>query len=444
MAKNLAILVRPLIRPFSEFIHRETSGGVVLLISSALALVLANTDVGIARYFPAIWEHHLTLSIGGLTLEKSLLHWINDGLMALFFLVVGLEIKREVLEGELSNVRKAALPMVAALGGMLVPALLFTLLNSGSTTSNGWGIPMATDIAFALAVLLMLGNKVPLSLKVFLTALAIVDDLGAVVVIALFYTEDLQTMYLLWAGLVWGGMLALNYLGVRALSVYLALGVVLWYFTLQSGIHATIAGVLLAVAIPFRIRYSDEELVRMLEDRLGVIRQQVESKDIDPRCISEELEALHETVRSPAQHLEQQLHQLVSFVIVPLFAFCNTSLVIEPEVLQHLVTPLGMGVLLGLVVGKPLGITLFSYLAVRLGWAALPAGVRWSQLAGVGVLGGIGFTMSIFVTLLAFEANLELQAIAKVAILLASLIAGLLGYGLLQRQTRSGPVDIPY
>ena len=419
MAKTLAILVRPLIRPFTEFIHRETSGGIVLLISSALALVLANTDVGIARYFPAIWEHHLTLSIGGLRLEKSLLHWINDGLMALFFLVVGLEIKREVLEGELSSVRKAALPMVAALGGMLVPALLFSLLNSGSATSNGWGIPMATDIAFALAVLLMLGDKVPLSLKVFLTALAIVDDLGAVVVIALFYTEGLQT-------------------------VYLALGVVLWYFTLQSGIHATIAGVLLAVAIPFRIRYSDDELVHMLEDQLGVIRRQVESKDIDPRCISEELEALHEKVRSPAQHLEQQLHQLVSFVIVPLFAFCNTSLVIQPEVLQHLVTPLGLGVLLGLVVGKPLGIMLFSYLAVRLGWAALPEGVRWSQLAGVGILGGIGFTMSIFVTLLAFEADLELQAIAKVAILLASLVAGLLGYGLLQRKTRLGPLDVPH
>jgi NhaA family Na+:H+ antiporter len=334
--------------------------------------------------------------------------------------------------------------MVAALGGMLVPALLFTLLNSGSATSNGWGIPMATDIAFALAVLLMLGNKVPLSLKVFLTALAIVDDLGAVVVIALFYTEDLQTTYLLWAGLVWAGMLAFNYLGVRALSVYLALGVVLWYFTLQSGIHATIAGVLLAVAIPFRIRYSDDELVHMLEDQLGVIRRQVESKDIDPRCISEELEALHEKVRSPAQHLEQQLHQLVSFVIVPLFAFCNTSLVIQPEVLQHLVTPLGLGVLLGLVVGKPLGIMLFSYLAVRLGWAALPEGVRWSQLAGVGILGGIGFTMSIFVTLLAFEADLELQAIAKVAILLASLVAGLLGYGLLQRKTRLGPLDVPH
>ncbi len=434
MANTLVTLVRPLVRPFSEFIHRETSGGIVLLISSALALLLANTDVGIARYFPAIWEHHLTFSLGSLHLEKSLLHWINDGLMTLFFLVVGLEIKREILEGELSSVRKAALPMVAALGGMLVPALLFSLVNGGTETSHGWGIPMATDIAFALAVLLMLGDKVPLSLKVFLTALAIVDDLGAVVVIALFYTEELQTAYLLWAGLVWAGLLALNYLGVRALSVYLALGLVLWYFTLLSGIHATIAGVLLAVSIPYRIRYTDRELVGMLEDRLGIIKRQVESNEIDPRSISEELEALHEKVRSPAQHLEQQLHHLVSFVIVPLFAFCNTSLVIEKGVFSHLITPLGLGILLGLVDGKPLGIALFSFLAVRFGWASLPEGVSWQHIVGAGILGGVGFTMSIFITLLAFEGDPELQSISKVAVLLASLLSGLLGYSLLQRK----------
>jgi NhaA family Na+:H+ antiporter len=433
MTNVLKKIVQPIVKPFTDFVRREESSGVILLVVSALALVLANTDTGIARYFPAIWEHSLRFSIGDFALEKSLEHWINDGLMALFFLIVGLEIKREVLEGELSSVKKAALPMVSALGGMLVPALIFFVLNAGSPTAKGWGIPMATDIAFAMGVLAMLGHRVPLPLKVFLMALAIVDDLGAVVVIALFYTQQIQLTYLGLAAGVWVGLLLLNQLKVRALIIYLALGVVLWFFTLKSGVHATIAGVLLAIAIPFRTPYQPQQLVSLLEDRIRLFKEQIRLKAIHSRDISEELEAFQEKIGSPSQKLEQHLHGVVAFLIIPLFAFCNTSILIEPKMFAELGSVLGLGVILGLLLGKPLGICLFAWVSVRLGWADLPEGVNWRHLVGVGVLGGIGFTMSIFVTLLAFEGDPELQSLCKVAILVASLLSGSLGFVLLRR-----------
>ncbi len=434
MRTSLSKIVSPLIKPFAEFMKRETAGGIILLIVSIVSLILANANVGIAQHFPAIWENHFSVAVNHFQLTKSLSHWINDGLMALFFLIVGLEIKREVLEGELSTLKKAVLPMVSALGGMIVPALVYFIINLNSPTSMGWGIPMATDIAFALAVLLLLGDKVPLPLKVFLTALAIVDDLGAVVVIAIFYTSQIDFTYLLYAGLVWGVLLLLNKLGVKMLSVYLVIGVVLWYFTLKSGIHATIAGVLLAISIPFRIRYTHTQLVQMIDERLGMIKDNLSSSDMHPRIISEELEELNDKISSPAQKLEHQMHHTVAFLIIPLFAFCNTSLVIETTVFQQLLSPLGLGIIAGLVLGKPLGISFFAWVAVRLRWASLPEGVSWKQLIGVGILGGIGFTMSIFITLLAFENHPEFQSVAKVAILLASLTSGLLGYFLLQRK----------
>ena len=402
------------------------------MASAVLALALANTDVGVARYFPTIWEAHLRVAVGGLVLDHSLLHWINDGLMAVFFLIVGLEIKREVLEGELSSVRQAALPIVGALGGMLVPAMLFTLFNRGTPTAGGWGIPMATDIAFALAVLQLLGKRVPMGLKVFLTALAIVDDLGAVLVIAGFYTSELHLSALYWALGTWAALLALNGLGVRTLWAYLPLGVVLWYFMLESGIHATLAGVMLAVAIPFRISYSRPELLRRVDERLALLRHELHAADADPRTVSEELEYLYLRSSSPAQRLEQQLHWVVAFGIIPLFAFANTSLVIAPASVQGLLSPLGLGILAGLVVGKPLGIAGLSWLSVRLGWATLPPGVSWRQLWGAGVLGGIGFTMSIFITLLALGEASSGAEVAKLAILAASLTAGALGYALLR------------
>ncbi|TGD83373.1 Na+/H+ antiporter NhaA [Hymenobacter wooponensis] len=429
--------MRPLVRPFTEFFRREAAGGIVLLLSSVLALVLANFNWGVARYFPAIWEEHLRIGINNFALNKSLLHWINDGLMTIFFLIVGLEIKREVLEGELASLRKAALPIAGALGGMAVPALLFTLINQGQPTASGWGIPMATDIAFALAVLQLLGPRVPLPLKIFLTALAIVDDLGAVLVIAGFYTQDLHFTYLFMAFGTWAILWIINLLGVRSLWLYLPLGVLLWYFTLQSGVHATLAGVLLAVTIPFRIGHTRPELLHLVEHRLAFLQEEAHFDDTDPRTISEELEALAESISSPAQRLEQRLHGFVAFGIIPLFAFANTSLVIEPAVFGQLLSPLGLGVLAGLVIGKPLGIGLLAWVTIKLGWATLPLGVTWRHLWGAGVLAGIGFTMSIFITLLALGERSEGEAVAKTAILVASLLAGGMGYILL-RTTPSG------
>jgi NhaA family Na+:H+ antiporter len=386
------MVIQKLIRPFTHFFRLEAAAGIVLLLSAALALVLANADWGVARYFPAVWETHLRVPLPGLVLDKSLLHWINDGLMTVFFLVVGLEIKREVLHGELASWQQAALPIAGALGGMLVPALLFAVFNHGTPTAGGWGIPMATDIAFALAVLQLLGPRIPLGLKVFLTALAIVDDLGAVVVIAGFYTRELHLSFLYLALGTWGVLLGLNALGMRHLGWYLPLGAVLWYFMLQSGIHATLAGVLLALTIPARSSADDA------------------------------------ADTSPAQVLEQRLHGVVAFGVMPLFAFANTSLVIDASMQAQLASPLALGILAGLVVGKPLGIALLSWAAVRLGWAALPTGVAWPQLLGVACLGGIGFTMSLLITLLALGEHSAGENVAKLAILLASLAAGLLGY----------------
>ena len=433
------LLIRPLVRPFAEFFRREAAGGIVLLISAVLALLLANTNWGPARYFPALWDAHLRIAFNGLLLDHTLLQWINDGLMTVFFLIVGLEIKREVLDGELASVRQAVLPIAGALGGMLAPALLFAFFNHGTPTAGGWGIPMATDIAFALAVLQLLGPRVPLGLKVFLTALAIVDDLGAVLVIAGFYTKELHLHYLYLALGTWGILLVFNWLRIRSLWAYLPLGVVLWYFMLESGIHATLAGVLLAVAIPFRIPFSKTELLRRVDERLALLRQETHEPEADPRVISEELEDLHQRSSSPAQRLEQQLHTVVSFGIIPLFAFANTSLVIESASLRGLLSPLGLGVVVGLVVGKPLGIVFFSWLTVRLGWAALPPGVSWQRMWGAGILGGIGFTMSIFVTLLALGEHSPGTSVAKLAVLLASLLAGSAGYLVL----RSSPAQAP-
>lgn len=432
------LLIRPLVRPFAEFFRREAAGGIVLLISAVLALLLANTNWGPARYFPALWDAHLRIAFNGLLLDHTLLQWINDGLMTVFFLIVGLEIKREVLDGELASVRQAVLPIAGALGGMLAPALLFAFFNHGTPTAGGWGIPMATDIAFALAVLQLLGPRVPLGLKVFLTALAIVDDLGAVLVIAGFYTKELHLHYLYLALGTWGILLIFNWLRIRSLWAYLPLGVVLWYFMLESGIHATLAGVLLAVAIPFRIPFSKTELLRRVDERLALLRQETHEPEADPRVISEELEDLHQRSSSPAQRLEQQLHTVVSFGIIPLFAFANTSLVIESASLRGLLSPLGLGVVVGLVVGKPLGIVVFSWLTVRLGWAALPPGVSWQRMWGAGILGGIGFTMSIFVTLLALGEHSPGTSVAKLAVLLASLLAGSTGYLVL----RSSPAQV--
>jgi len=382
------------LKPFKEFLQSESIGGFILISCVIVSLVIANSSFG------APFENLLTTEIGfntsSIHLRYPILLWINDGLMAVFFLMVGLEIKRELVEGELSSFKKASLPIFAALGGVIAPATIFFLLNRNTETAAGWGIPMATDIAFAIAIVTMLGNKVPASLKIFLAALAIVDDLMAILVIAVFYSSDLHYVYLMYAFGIFGLLLVLNKLGVKSLAAYLLPGAFIWYFIHHSGVHATIAGVLTAFAIP----------------------------------------TTPDAKESPLEKLEHVLVNPVNFVIMPLFALANTNIRFESEMIGGLTTTLGMGIILGLVVGKPLGISILSFLAVKIGICAKPSHASWSQVIGVGMLGGIGFTMSVFIALLSFPGMQVILSEAKFSILVGSILSGALGYVVLTRLHR--------
>jgi Na+:H+ antiporter, NhaA family len=426
-------IVVHVLRPFQRFVHTESAGGVVLLLCAALALGWANSPWG-ESYFH-LWETRIGFRIAGRALDLSLHHWINDGLMAVFFFVVGLEIKREMLVGELSSARQAALPIAGALGGMLVPALIYAAINAGGPGSAGWGIPMATDIAFALGVLALLGPRVPVVLKVFLTALAIADDIGAVLVIALFYTSDLAWSALLAGGGILAALIGLNVLGVRRPGAYLALGVLLWLAFLQSGVHATVAGVVLAMTIPSRTRVHEEEFLAVARGAINEFDAACQPGEtvMTNRAQQEAIEALEyvsEGVQSPLFTMERKLHGAVAFFIMPLFALANAGVALG-GLLGALSLSVTSGVVLGLVVGKPLGITLFAWLAVRLGWATLPAQASWRALHGVSWLGGIGFTMSLFIAGLAFSDPSLLDS-AKLGILGASLVAGIAGWAMLK------------
>jgi NhaA family Na+:H+ antiporter len=371
--------------PFREFLRSGQLGGFILLFCVVLSLGIANSSWGPA--FEGLLEKEIGYQSGSLKLHYSAMQWINDGLMAIFFLLVGLEIKRERIEGELSTIKKATMPVFAALGGMIAPSIIYSTFNYGSPTLNGWGIPMATDIAFALAIISMLGNKVPASLKIFLAALAIVDDLGAILVIALFYSGSIHTSYLISAAGIVLLLAIFNYLGVKKLAFYLIPGIFLWYFIHHSGVHATIAGVLLAFCIPTN--------------------------------------PVKET--SPLEKLEHLLLKPVNFFIMPIFALANTNIRFEKSMIDGLASPLGLGIILGLVLGKPLGVLGFSWLSVKMGLSALPSKATWKHLFGLGLLAGIGFTMSIFIAMLSFD-NPEYQTAAKFCILFASALAGLSGY----------------
>jgi NhaA family Na+:H+ antiporter len=371
---------------YQKFIKNESKAGIFLIVCVLLSIIIANSSIG--NYFNELLNFKLGFELGGIDLNFSSLSWINDGLMAIFFLYVGLEIKREIIDGELKSIKQASLPIIAAIGGMLVPALLFSLVNMGTPTHKGWGIPMATDIAFAIGILSVLGNRVPNSLKVFLTALAIVDDLGAILVIAVFYTSDIHATFLLYAAGVFAFQMALNYFGVKKLIFYIIPGMVLWYFIHHSGIHATIAGVLTAIAIPANAE---------------------------------------KRKYSPLERLESLLSSPVSYIIMPLFALANTNIKFESEMMKGLTNPLGLGILAGLFIGKPLGITLASWIAIKFKVARKPRAASWKQLSGVGLLGGIGFTMSIFVSILSFASPL-FQLEAKFSILIASISAATAGY----------------
>ena len=434
-ARSPAPLAERMLRPFQRFTRTESAGGIVLLACTALALGWANSPW--ADSYHHLWETNITFGTSEFGLTLSLHHWINDGLMAVFFFLVGLEIKREMLVGELASPRQAALPIAGALGGMIVPAGIYALLNAGSEGAPGWGIPMATDIAFALGVVALLGPRVPLGLKVFLAALAIVDDIGAVLVIAFFYTASLSWAAL-GAGAIFLGALALcNAAGVRRPVVYALLGIGLWASFLASGIHATIAGVLLAMTIPSRTRIDEDEFLARARHILD---------DFESACSPEssvltnatqqhaihELESACEQAQTPLLRLEHGLHGIVAFGIMPLFALANAGVHFGGGLLAGLSWSISGGIALGLVLGKPIGITLFAWLATRLGVASLPDSATWRGLIGVSCLGGIGFTMSIFIAGLAFPDLPELLDSAKVGILAASLAAGLLGWLLLR------------
>jgi len=428
-----AHIVERALRPFQRFVRAEAAGGIVLIACAVIALGWANSPWS-ESYF-ALWETPVTIGAASFGLTETLHHWINDGLMAVFFFLVGLEIKRELLIGELASVKQAALPIAAAVGGMLVPAAIYALVNAGGVGMRGWGIPMATDIAFALGILALLGPRAPAALRVFLAALAIVDDLGAVLVIAFFYTATIAMPMLVLAGAVVLALSFLNRARVRHPVPYVLLGIVLWVALLKSGIHATVAGVLLALTIPARTRIDEDEFVRRARTSLDEFEQACGPGEtvMSNRAQQEAVHALErasDLVQSPLQKLEHHLHAVVAFVIVPLFALANAGVRVD-GLASGLSIPIVLGVTLGLVVGKPIGITFASWLAVRTGAAALPGGASWRLLHGVSWLGGIGFTMSLFIATLAFEGT-PLLSSAKIGILLGSIIAGAVGWILLR------------
>lgn len=423
-------MIRPIAKPIEEFIKLEQSSSIILMVCTILSLAIANS--AFSSDYLQFWDTRMSLIIGNFHLEKTVAHFIDDFLMAIFFLLVGLEIKREVLEGQLSTFKKAILPLICAIGGMAFPAIIFTIFNGSTEYSKGWGIPTATDIAFSMAVISLLGSRVPLALKVFLIALAIADDLGAVVVIAIFYTSNLDFSYLYMAAATLIILVGLNTAGIKSLVAYWIFGAFLWYFTLKSGIHATISGVLLAFCIPFRTEYTKKQLLEIIEDGVTVIKTSLVSFEVQPRDITEELEDIANKTSSPSQVLENQLHGFVAYLVMPIFALCNTGFLIEGNITEILSTPLSWGIMLGLIIGKPFGIFLTAFLAIKLKIATMPEDVTWTHILGAGMLAGIGFTMSIFITLLAFPDQLHVQSAGKFAILIASLISGILGFVVLR------------
>ena len=423
--------------PLREFISNSSMSGILLFCMALLAMIIMNSPWEHA--FHHFWETPIRLSIGQFVLDKTLHHWINDGLMAIFFFVVGLELKREMVAGEFSNPRNAILPIVAALGGMVVPALTYVLFNSGLPSMSGWGIPMATDIAFALGVLYLLGDKVPLSLKLFLTALAIADDLGAVLVIAIFYSTDIQVNMLLLGGVFFVIMLVANRLGVRHPLVYAILGIGgLWTCFLLSGVHATIAAVLAAFTIPVTVKVKDYEYSNEMERS---IKQFKDSDTNDLPIVTPEQLHIIEHIRdvsmkalTPLQQLEHAMHPVVLFLIMPIFALSNAGVHLGEGVSSLLLQPVTLGVFFGLLLGKVVGVVGSVWLIVRLGIAPFPEGMNTKNLWGLGFLTGIGFTMSLFVTGLAFTDD-SFVTMAKIGILSASLLAGIIGYVILRKTT---------
>jgi NhaA family Na+:H+ antiporter len=436
-----ALPIDRLLGPFRAFAGSNAAGGILLIAAAVIALAWANSPV--ASSYVSLWDTRMTVGIGDATLSMTLLHWINDGLMAVFFFVVGLEIKREVLVGELASVRRATLPIAAAVGGSVVPAIVFVLIVGSGLGARGWAIPMATDIAFALGVLALVGDRIPVGLRVFMAALAIVDDLLAVVIIAVFFTSDVSVIALAAAAGCLVLLVAANVLGIRRPVVYAVLGLLLWLAILESGVHATVAGVLLAMVIPSRARLDTADFAARARRVVDHIARRHDSDE--PPTIEEQhdalwdLETITERAQAPMLRFEHALLPWVAFVIVPIFALANAGVAVAGDLGSMLTEPVALGVAVGLVIGKQIGITTATLLVVRAGLAPLPTNVTMKHIYGAAWLGGIGFTMSLFISDLAFGGG-PVLALAKVGILVASIVAGVGGYAVLRFATRGSVV----
>jgi NhaA family Na+:H+ antiporter len=422
----------------NQFMHLETTASLLLFAFSILAVIWANSPFG--DTYTELWRYKFTVGFANTSfhLEKSLILWINDGLMAIFFFVIGLEVKREVLAGELTTLRKASLPIFAAVGGMVFPVLIFIFFNQGKVGEHGWGIPMATDIAFTLGILKLLGNRVPLGLKIFLTAFAIVDDIGAVLVIAIFYSANIQWDLITYAILIVGVLGLLSFKHFYSKYFFFVMGFVVWVLFLKSGVHPTIAGILLAFTIPMYREINLIEYEKELTAQLNTFRgckyknpQLLNKKQLE---IVDEIETISNQVQSPLQHLEHSLHGWVSYVIMPIFALANAGVVLSFSGLEN-TSHITLNIAMALVFGNTIGIMLLSYIAIKFKFADLPKGVKFKELLGVSILGGLGFTMSLFITNLAFDDD-ALIAAAKMGVILGSLVAGSLGYLIIRMQLK--------
>ncbi|MCD6180672.1 MAG: Na+/H+ antiporter NhaA [Bacteroidales bacterium] len=420
---------KKILSPIQKFIKAESFSGILLFFVTILALILANSPL--SDFYKSIWQFEIGFKSGSFVLVKPLILWINDGLMAIFFFLIGLEIKREVLIGELNSLKKASLPIFAALGGMLIPLAMFLMLNENPDTIKGWGIPMATDIAFTLAILTLLGKRVPLGLKIFLIAFAIIDDIGAVLVIALFYTTNIAWDLLFYSGVLLGILYFLSYLKIHNKYLIFFFGFIIWFLFLKAGIHPTIAGILLALAVPIRQKITEfdfaDKMKSIVDDltkatntnKLPILsRQQIAEID--------KLEDWTNQVQSPLQQLENRLHKWVAFFIMPIFAFSNAGVYLAED--MNINWSLATNIILSLFLGKLIGVALFSFISVKLKMATLPEGVDFKQIIGIALLAGVGFTMSLFIGNLAFTDNNQLLDSAKIGIIIGSIISGILGY----------------
>lgn len=421
-----------LVTPFEEFIHKQTTGGIILMISAMLALLLANSPLG--EDYERIIHASISFTVSHWSLERSLGHWINEGLMVFFFFVVGLEIKQEIRAGELSEPRQAMLPIIAAIGGMIFPALIYLIFNPSGECARGWGVPMATDIAFCVGALVLLGRRIPQRLMVFLVALAIVDDLGAVLIIALFYTKHINFTALGLSAALLLLLATFNLSGIRKALPYMIAGVFLWLALFYSGVHATVAGILVAFCVPTQARYKQEHFLARLQeimDRFEATHRPKESilSNMEQQSLLQALDDELHLTEAPLQRMQHSLHLPVALVVIPIFALANAGIPIDYRSFgASLVHPVTQGVLLGLMLGKFIGITGASWLALRLGFVSLPTGVTMRHIAGVAVMGGIGFTMSIFISELSFTGCPDALLMAKKGIILSSLFSGIIGY----------------